>query len=57
MEGSCRKYHKNGRLEEICAYKNNELDGLIMKWRKDGKFWRLFLYENGVLLRKTLVDI
>ena len=43
-------FHKNGKLEIKCAYKDDELDGLYEEFNKDEQLIEKSIYKNGQLI-------
>ena len=40
-------WYNNGKLSEICYYKNGLLDGEYKEWHNNGKLSRIHYYKKG----------
>ena len=48
-DGEVKEFTESGKLKTETTYKNNKLNGLLIRYQNDGKILSKETYENGVL--------
>ncbi len=48
-DGEVKEFTESGKLKTEAVYKNNKLNGVLIRYREDGKILSKETYENGIL--------